>query len=227
MDDLPDDADEAAAWMKRERLKRGWSTTRLADEARAVARREGSSMALKQQTVSGFEQPGAKRIPEWLRYAKMALEEGAQPREQTVTKRDELVYLRQVDISLSMGAGTELADYPDIQLVPFNLGFVQALSRSPTEKLFLCTGIGGSMEPVIYSHDLVLIDTSQTDLSQADVYWARRYAGQGFIKGLRAVVRDGKRKIAILSANSTWPVEYADPEDVEIVGRVAWIGRRM
>lgn len=185
-------------------------------------------MKLTQQSVSDFEQPGkAKRMPEWLRYVKMAFEEGEPIDDADTERRDELVYIRQLDIRYALGDGSAIERARSATLIPFNLGFIRGLSRAPTEKLFIATGFGDSMEPVLMKHDLVLIDTNETQLTLGDTLWAIEYADAGYIKWVRAVVRDGKRRLLILSANDRYPPEEADPRDVRIIGKVAWIARQM
>lgn len=229
--EIMNDPEVAREWIIAERGKRGWSTTKLAEVARNIARREGSSIGLTQQSVSGFEQPSRdgknKRVPQWLPYVKMAFEEGEAPSSQEVQRRDELAYVRQVDIRYAMGDGATIDDYPDVTLVPFNLGFINQLTRAPLERLFLATGHGDSMEPTLLKNDLILIDTTETSLRMGDQIWALEYAGAGYIKRLRRVRRDGEDRILILSDNDRVPSEEAHPEDVHIVGKVVWIGRQM
>ncbi|MEE8610124.1 MAG: S24 family peptidase [Sphingomonas aquatilis] len=221
------DPDAAQAWMIRERKKRGWSTSKVADVARAIARREGSEMKLTQQSVSGFETGDPKRMPEWMRYVRMAFEEGEPEPDADTQPRDEVVYIRQLDIRYALGPGAAIERATSATLVPFNLGFIQSITRSPTERLFIATGFGDSMEPVLLKHDLVLIDANDTSLDLGDTLWALEYAGSGLIKRLRAVMRDGKRKLVIMSANPDYPAEEADPKDVRIIGKVVWVARRM
>lgn len=226
-------ADEQAVereqqWLVAQRKARGWSTTTLANIARAIAHREGSGIKLRQQSISDFEQPGkAKRIPEWMRYVRMAFEEGEPEREADTAPRDELVYVRQLDLRYALGPGSTIEHRASATLVPFNLRELQAITRAPTEKLFIATGFGDSMEPVLLKHDLVLIDTSETRLDLGDTLWAIEYAEAGYIKRVRSVVRDGKRRLLILSANPDYPPEEAEPEHVRIIGKVVWIARRM
>jgi len=227
MTGIPNTPDEAGLWMKKGREKRGWSTTKLADVARAIARREGSSIALKQQSISDFEQLGKKRKPDWLRFIQMAFEEGEPPQSQDQEKREELVYVRQVDIRYAMGSGSAIDEYPETSLVPFNLGFLQSVTRAGTNSLFLASGHGNSMEPTLLKDDLILIDTTEKKLGLGDLVWALEYAGSGYIKRLRPVKRDGKTRILILSDNKDVPSEEADPEDITIIGKVVWVGRRM
>ena len=220
--------DQAAEWMRRSRLQRGWSTTKLADIARAIAQREGSTFKLTQQSVSGFEQPDkGKRLPEWFRYIRMAFEEGEPQKHEDTSPRGELVYVRRVDLRYAMGDGSTIEDYPSAELVPFNLDFIQGMTRAPLERLFLASGHGDSMEPTLHKHDLVLIDTTDDRLDLGDTIYALSYAGSGLIKRLRRVVRDGQTRLMILSDNASVPPEEADPRDVRIVGKVVWIARRM
>jgi phage repressor protein C with HTH and peptisase S24 domain len=223
------DVAAASSWMVRERNKRGWSTTVLAANARAVARREGSTLELTQQSVSGFEQPKRlpKKIPDWFRFVKMAFEEGLQPEQQVVAARDELVFIREVDISYAMGDGAEIEDYPEASLVPFNLNFIQAMSKAPIEQLFLATGHGESMEPTLLRHDLVLVDTSERRVARQDLIWALNYAGAGMIKRLRRVKGPEGDEFLILSDNASVPPQPAAIRDVHIVGKVVWVGRRI
>ena len=217
----------AQEWMVRERKKRGWSTIKVAEVARAIARREGSEMKLTQQSVSGFETGDPKRMPEWMRYVRMAFEEGEPEPDADTQPRDDLVYIRQLDIRYALGPGSSIERATSATLVPFNLGFIQSLSHSPTERLFIATGFGDSMEPVLLKHDLVLIDTNETSLELGDTLWALEYAGSGYIKRVRAVMRGGERTLLIMSANPDYPPEEARPADVRIIGKVVWIARRM
>ena len=166
-------------------------------------------------------------MPEWFRYVEMAFEEGEQQQPGETDARDELVYVRQVDIRYAMGAGANIDEYPAAKLVPFNLGFLRLLTSAPVERLFLASGIGNSMEPTLLKGDLVLIDTTETRSNFGDLIWAFEYAGSGYIKRLRRVRRDGEDRIEILSDNPAIPSEIADPADIHIIGKVAWLARSM
>jgi len=227
MSTFPKEPAEAARWMRAERNKRGWSTIALANYARTIAEREGSAQKLTQQSVSGFEQGTAKRMPEWFRYVTMAFEEGAPQVHQETSRRDDLIYIRQVDIRYAMGDGASIDEYPSATLIPFNLGFVKQLTRAPVEKLFLASGIGNSMEPTLLKDDLVLVDTTETRSSFGDLIWAFEYAGAGYIKRLARVIHEGKEMIEIISDNPSIPSRLADPEFIHIVGKVIWIARSM
>lgn len=149
------------------------------------------------------------------------------PRIDPNEKPDELVYVREVDISYAMGDGAEVEEFPATGLVPFNLGFIKGVSKANTEKLFIATGHGESMEPTLLRSDILMVDTSQRHVGQSDMIWALTYAGGGMVKRLRRVRDAGIDKFLILSDNPAVPPLTADIEDVHIVGKLVWVGRRM
>lgn len=140
---------------------------------------------------------------------------------------DELVYIRQVDISLAMGEPAVMEDYPATQLVPFNLSFIRGVTRADTEKLLIFTGHGESMEPTLLRSDFLMIDTGTRSPALSDQIWALNYAGGGMIKRLRRVRDDGRDKFLITSDNPAVPPQLAEIEDVNIIGKLVWVGRRM
>lgn len=140
---------------------------------------------------------------------------------------DELVYIREVDISLAMGEAAVVQDYPATQLVPFNLGFIRGVTRANTDDLLIMTGHGESMEPTLLRSDFLMIDTSAKMPVVSDQIWAFHYAGGGMIKRLRRIRDDGRDRYLITSDNPLVPDQLADIEDVHVIGKLVWVGRRM
>lgn len=229
---VPTTATEAAEWQKERRLRRGWSTTKLASIARAIAQREGSTFKLTQQSVSGFEQPGAvQKIPEWFRFVVRAFEEGEQPEapprpSDLPVARDvssgETVTLLQLDLSYSMGPGRSIDDYIESEPVEFDRAMLRSITRAEPARLRLARGVGDSMFPTLQTADRVMIDTTQTVLNQTDRIWAVSINGAGAIKRLRAI---GGGKVLILSDNKEVPPQEVDADDLVIGGRVIWLAR--
>lgn len=139
----------------------------------------------------------------------------------------ELVYIREVDISYAMGDGLVVEDYPSVGLVPFNLDFVRKLSPSDTDHLFIATGQGESMEPTLLRSDMLMIDTTKRQIGMSEGIWALTYAGGGMVKRVRRVREAGRDMFLLLSDNPVVPPQSAEIEDVNIVGKVVWVGRRM
>jgi phage repressor protein C with HTH and peptisase S24 domain len=140
---------------------------------------------------------------------------------------DELVYVREVDISLAMGEPAVVEEYPATQLVPFNLNFIRTVTKAPAEKLLIMTGHGESMEPTLLRSDILMIDTNNRTPVLSDQIWAFHYAGGGMIKRLRRIREDGRDKYLMTSDNPSVPPQSAEIEDVHIIGKLVWVGRRM
>lgn len=141
--------------------------------------------------------------------------------------RSDLIYVRQVDISYSMGDGAIVDDYPDAGLIPFNLSFIRSATRSNIDHLFIATGQGDSMEPTLLRSDLLMIDTSQNRVAFNDQIWALSYAGCGMVKRLRRQRGADGDELVIMSDNPVIQDQTVLLEDVHIIGKLVWVGRRM
>lgn len=135
-----------------------------------------------------------------------------------------IAMVRQVDISYAMGDGAVIEDYPDTGKIPFDLNFMSLLGVRNPDKVFVCRGDGDSMSPTIFGGDIVMVDTSRTRITMQDQIWALAVAGAGMIKRIRPLPNN---KILVLSDNPLVPDQEYDSEDVFVVGRVIWIGRRI
>lgn len=85
-------------------------------------------------------------------------------------------------------------------------------------------GDGDSMQPTILDGDIVLIDTSQKTINKQDRTWAVSYGDLGMIKRIRRLP-DGDYHI--LSDNAAVAPTIAHDDEMYVIGRVIWIGRRM
>jgi phage repressor protein C with HTH and peptisase S24 domain len=132
--------------------------------------------------------------------------------------------IRHVDISYAMGDGAVIADYPDSGFIPFDRAFLNVLTRAAPTNIVLANGEGDSMSPTIFDSDLVMIDTSADRITMQDRIWALTVAGAGMIKRVRML---SGGKVLILSDNPSVPAQEYDQEDIYLVGRVVWIGRKM
>lgn len=134
----------------------------------------------------------------------------------------ELVPIHKLDLSLSMGPGTLIDDYVEAEPVTFDLAFIRAITRSPSDRLRLVTGIGDSMYPTLNWGDTILIDTTDRALAKQDgIYWINLYGAAG-IKRLRTV---GPGRVLVKSDNPTVGDQEVSAEDLRIEGRAIWAAR--
>lgn len=137
----------------------------------------------------------------------------------------DLAVIPELEIGYSMGPGaTVFEQYEQKGIVPFQRAWLRSMMRGSIQELFVARGEGDSMQPTILDGDIVLIDTAQRSIQQQDRIWAVAYGDLGMIKRVRRLPGGN---YVLLSDNATVPpIECAD-EEMHVVGRVIWIGRRI
>lgn len=138
------------------------------------------------------------------------------------TGSDEVVVIQKLDLSLSMGPGTLIDDWVEAEPVSFDLAFLRAITRAPSERLKLVTGIGDSMYPTLAYGDAIMIDTTDRALARQDgIYWINLYGAAG-IKRLRTI---GQGRVLVKSDNPAVDDQEVSAEDLRIEGRAVWVAR--
>lgn len=133
-----------------------------------------------------------------------------------------LVPVKVIDASYGMGA-TMLEEPTDLAEQQFPRAWMQKLTNSPPAALTWATGVGDSMEPTIHDADMILIDHSQRTILGQDRIWAFTIGDFGMVKRLR--LRGDK--VTILSDNAQVPPDEAHVDEINMVGRIAAIVRRI
>jgi phage repressor protein C with HTH and peptisase S24 domain len=134
----------------------------------------------------------------------------------------DLVPIKSIDMAYGMGA--TFTDNPiDVQVRYFPRSWVEELTSTPSALLTWGRGRGNSMAPTINDNDIVLIDLSDKRVQDQDLIWAFTIGDIGMIKRLR--VRG--RNVTILSDNDAVPPDHADAEEINIIGRITHIVRRL
>jgi len=137
----------------------------------------------------------------------------------------DLAVLPEYDIGFSMGGGTTLSEqYEQTGIVPFSRGWLRTMMSGHVSELFVARGDGDSMEPTLKDGDIVLIDSAQKVVRAQDRIWAVSYGELGMIKRVR---RTPQGSYLLMSDNpNVTPIECFDGE-MQVIGRVVWIGRRI
>lgn len=231
--------DYVSQWAKDRREKLGLSQADVATRSTALLEATGSSRVLKQQTIDQLERKQHKGVPDWFRYVRQVLDDEAEaqkpPRPVQLpvhrptpdlpsTVPDDIEMIREVDIRFGMGDGQFAEEYPEVGQIPFNRNFRRALTNAPVESLFVARGDGDSMMPTLINDDMVLIDQTQRDIRQSDRIWALRIEDAGLIKRVRVVPGGGYE---LLSDNPMIPPQPVARNQIAVMGRVIWVGRRL
>lgn len=228
MIDYPSDPYKAAIWLKGERERRGLSTTETAARAKSIALEQGDEMKLSQQLVSKFEQGDAKRLPHWLRYVASAFEqfddETGRSNHDAAPHVDDSVIVKRLPLFAGMGEGS--TGDGDETSMSFSRDLIFNDLRADPEKLLAILAEGNSMQPDFMGGDQILVDTRRTSLAQPGAFCI--WDGDGHvIKYIERVQGSDPPRIRIISANGLYEPTERLTEEVNIIGRVVWFGRRV
>jgi phage repressor protein C with HTH and peptisase S24 domain len=128
------------------------------------------------------------------------------------------------DVRASAGPG-EIADENAAKnFLMFDSGWLRLVSRNPS-KLFVLEVAGDSMWETLHNGDHTLVDPEQRNPRKEGIYVLRV---DDALQVKRISMHPVTRSLTIKSDNPQYPT-YSDisPDDISIVGRVVWIGRRL
>jgi len=225
---LPDDPGEAGLWAKRERERRGFSAQEVANRINALATEDGDPTRVSQQVVSKFEKGDNKRWPAWTRYIPRVL--GNSDAE---TKEDKHLHLALEDASVQIkqlptwaGLGTGGTGEDDPGQVSFSRDLIERELRADPSQLLAMIAEGNSMEPDFRGGDQILVDTRRKSLAQPGAFCL--WDGDGHvIKFLEKVPDSEPPRVRLISANGLYEPHERLLDEINLIGRVVWFGRRV
>ncbi len=107
----------------------------------------------------------------------------------------------------------------------FHHQWLRRVTSAPPEQLAIIEADIDSMEPTIRSGDHMLIDKTQTNPRRNGIYvvwW------DGWVNVKRVTTDPARRLVIVSSDNPAYPpTEAVKPDDLVVLGRVIWIGRRV
>lgn len=219
---MKDDVAQVAGWLKSTRLRLGWTAADTAERVRAMAESRGLTSTLTQQAVSYFENGNSKSVPPWIGlFRDAAAKAEHQTSNDTEEPKPDTVGIEEIDQDYGLG-GSFTASHVNVQVHQFPRLWVESITSSPPSTLTIASGRGDSMDPTIRDRDMVIIDRSRRKLDEQDAIWALAVGEMGMIKRLR--LRGST--VVIQSDNERVADEEVHVDEVHLVGRVVFIGRR-
>jgi phage repressor protein C with HTH and peptisase S24 domain len=132
-------------------------------------------------------------------------------------------YVPLVTGEIGAGGGLEADNTIDMRLA-FRADWLRR--KGDPAKMSLIRVRGDSMEPTLYSGDLVLVDHNKTHVEMSGGIYAIQYNHGISIKRLR--LDYATRRVQIVSDNAAkYPVMDAAEKDVIVNGKVIWYGREL
>ena len=136
----------------------------------------------------------------------------------------DFVLVPRYDIEASAGPGTFADTERVVDHLAFNADFVRRTLHLDPHHLVLITAVGDSMEPIIRSGDLLLIDTSVAAFLEDAIY----VVSLGEILMVKRVQRFFNGAVTVKSDNAAYVEQTLSAEEtatIHVAGRVRWIGR--
>lgn len=127
------------------------------------------------------------------------------------------------NVEVAAGSGTLPSNEEPTRKLAFRHKWLRFRGLNP-DSLVLVFAKGDSMEPTISDNNTLMIDTSQRDLSDGQIYVIRT-DGHLIVKRIQKLWNKG---ILLLSDNKEYKEQQVEPneaDDLEVIGRVVWIGK--
>jgi phage repressor protein C with HTH and peptisase S24 domain len=130
----------------------------------------------------------------------------------------------EINLDFALGGGAFIDGPIETTMVPFRKDWLDRISRYGPADVFLTRGDGDSMMPTILDEDDILVNRADRVITRQDRIWAIAYGDLATIKRVR---RTATGSFLLMSDNTAVsPIEAAEDE-IHVVGRVIWIGRKM
>lgn len=225
---VPSDPSKAGPWVKAQREARALSAQRFADIINGIALEQGDTFVLSQQNLSKFEKGDNKRVPPWIRHVGNALEAFDEQSDEdphlSMGQTDAVVSIRKLPNFVGMGGGGSDDGEPGV--VAFSRDLIERELRAPAEHLFAMVAEGNSMEPDFHGGDQILVDTRRKSLANPGAFCL--WDGDGHvIKFLEKVPGSEPAQVRVVSANFIYEPHTRLVDEINVVGRVIWFGRRV
>lgn len=224
----PKESGNLGRWLKAQREARGWSASELANRVNGMAMAVGDPTRLSQQNLSKFEQGVAKRVPAWTRHAVSALEEGLSETAFdpcfSTGKSDTGVEIRLAPTMAGLGGGG--TGERNEGTLTFSRDLIFNELRCDPGDLLAFVAEGNSMEPDFFGGDQMLVHTRKRSLAQPGAFCL--WDSDGIvIKYVEQILGSDPPSVRILSKNDIYAPAERPVEEINIIGRVIWFGRRV
>ncbi|MBL4612900.1 MAG: S24 family peptidase [Emcibacter sp.] len=138
---------------------------------------------------------------------------------------EEYIKVNVYDIEAAAGAGAIVENNDVANKLAFKKSWIRSSSNATANDLAVITVSGDSMNPTLYDGDRILVDMTQTSLKNDGIYVLRN---EDMILVKRISLNPVTKLCTIKSDNTfyeSW--EGCQPNDLDILGRVIWMGRNI
>lgn len=215
MQDRSGDSDRAVS------LRAGLSADAIRNWRRAY--REGRDAGINRRSIDAIA-TAMGVSPEWLETGAEEIGGNTIIRAASPQVMNKLRHVVCYDIEAEAGQGSLIT----IERPMFEIGFSPEMLRwitsAPNESLALIRVRGDSMLPTLMDGDWMMVDTTKRNLNY-DGLFILRY--EDVLRVKRIDKNPATGRFLVKSDNPAYDPFEVDREDIDVVGRVVWIGRRV
>lgn len=183
---------------------------------------ENGSRGFSVETAASYGR--AFRVPaEWLLFGGTAKEEQEGDIPTTPPKEDE-AFVPVYDVAASAGHGVLVESEEVTCNMAFDRRFLRRMTDARPSELAIIRVKGHSMEPTLLDDDHVLVDRTKRNLSY-DGLFVIRFDDALHVKRIGRSATRGN--VLVISDHSAYRDLDMKKEDLDVVGRVLWIGRKV
>ncbi|MGH6720204.1 MAG: XRE family transcriptional regulator [Alphaproteobacteria bacterium] len=138
---------------------------------------------------------------------------------------DDFVLIGVYDVAAAAGEGIIIDGEYEAGKLAFRADWLRTVTRAREAELAAVTVRGDSMHPTLADGDTILVDLTQR-APLADGIYVVRYGDYVLVK--RLLIDPVRRLITIACDNPSYPpLTPVRPDEVDVAGRVIWLGRRV
>ena len=138
---------------------------------------------------------------------------------------DELVFVPTYEVAAAAGDGIVIDAENETGRLAFRHDWLRSVTSATPDDLAVITVHGDSMYPTLADGDTILVDLGQRAAGRDGIYIVR--FGE-FVLVKRLLIDPVRREVTISCDNENYPrLAPVDPIDVDVAGRVIWVGRRI
>jgi len=137
---------------------------------------------------------------------------------------EDYILIPMVDGAISAGNGLAPIEYSEIEIkLAFRKDWLQR--KGDYRKMSLIRVEGDSMEPTLFSGDIVLVDGNKSYVDLNGGIYAIYVNDAIMIKRIQLLFNE--KKLKIISDNSKYEPIVVSPDDIHVIGKIIWIGREI
>ncbi|MDF2140836.1 S24 family peptidase [Paenirhodobacter sp. CAU 1674] len=142
----------------------------------------------------------------------------------SVDNKNEIQMVDVYDVSASAGHGQIVDSEYVIDRLSFPPDYLARLTRTDPRHLKIIGVKGDSMEPTLKDDDVVMLDTSKTSLDFDGLFVLR----WGDALHVKRIGRGSNGSVRIISDNrDAYPAIEMQRAEIEVVGKVIWMGKKV